>query len=128
MDSGYASAYNNLGSVYLSQKQYALAEEHFLNAIKYDPRLAGPYNGLGVIYANKGDHSTAINNWKKAVELDSQQFDALYNLGILLVQVGRFEEAVVYLERFIHSAPAYKYSDDIEKMKQLVTRIKRNIR
>jgi tetratricopeptide (TPR) repeat protein len=128
LDSGYASAYNNLGSVYLSQKQYALAAEHFLNAIKYDPRLAGPYNGLGVISANKGDHSTAIENWIKAVELDSQQYDALYNLGILLVQEGRFEEAVVYLERFIHSAPAYKYSDDIKKMKQLLTRIKRNIR
>jgi arylsulfatase A-like enzyme/Tfp pilus assembly protein PilF len=128
LDSGYASAYNNLGSVYLSQKRYELAAEHFLNAIKYDSGLAGPYNGLGVIYANKGDHSTAIKNWKKAVELDSRQYDALYNLGILLAQEGRFEEAVVYLERFIHSAPAYKYRDDIEKMKQLVARIKRNIR
>jgi arylsulfatase A-like enzyme/Tfp pilus assembly protein PilF len=128
LDSGYASAYNNLGSVYLSQKQYELAAKHFTNAIKYDPKLAGPYNGLGVISANKGDDSIAIENWIKAVELDSQQYDALYNLGILLTQVGRFEEAILYLERFIHSAPEYKYGDDIEKMKQLVARIKRNIR
>jgi len=128
LDSGYASAYNNLGSVYLSQKQYELAAEHFINAIKYDPRLAGPYNGLGVVYVNKGDNSAAIENWRKAVELDNQQYDALYNLGILLIRVGQFGEAVDYLERFIQTAPPLKYKKDIEKMKELVARIKKNTR
>jgi arylsulfatase A-like enzyme/Tfp pilus assembly protein PilF len=128
LDKGYASAYNNLGSVYLSQKKYELAAEQFVKALKYDARLAGPYNGLGVVYASRGDNSGAIENWRKAVELDNQQYDALYNLGILLVQVGRFEEAVDYLERFIQTAPPLKYEKDIEKMKELVARIKKNSR
>jgi tetratricopeptide (TPR) repeat protein len=124
LDSGYASAYNNLGSVYLSQKQYDLAAEQFKKALKYDPRLAGPYNGLGVIYAAKGDNLAAVENWKKAVELDSKQYDALYNLGILLTKMNRFEEAVKYLEQFVDTAPEYRYAADIEKMKQLIIRIK----
>jgi len=128
LDSGYASAYNNLGSVYLSQKKYELATENFVKALKYDSRLAGPYNGLGVVYVNQGDNSAAIENWKKAVELDNQQYDALYNLGILLIRVGRFGEAVDYLERFIQTAPPLKYEKDIEKMKELVARIKKNTR
>ena len=126
LDTGYASAYNNLGSVYLSQKKYELAEEHFLKAVEYDSRLAGPYNGLGVVSASRGDSSAAIENWKKAVELDNKQYDALYNLGILLTRVGRFEEAVHYLERFIQTAPPLKYEEDIEKMKELVARLKKN--
>jgi len=124
LDSGYASAYNNLGAVYLSQKRYDLASEQFRTAIRYDPLLAGPYNGLGVIYAQKGDNLRAVENWKKAVELDSEQFDALYNLGILLTKMNRFEEAVKYLEQFINTAPPYKYQEDIEKMEELVARIK----
>jgi arylsulfatase A-like enzyme/Tfp pilus assembly protein PilF len=128
LDKGYASAYNNLGSVYLSQKKYELAAENFVNALKYDSRLAGPYNGLGVVYVNKGDNSAAIENWKKAVELDNQQYDALYNLGILLTRVGQFGEAVDYLERFIQTAPPLKYEKDIERMKELVARIKKNTR
>lgn len=124
LDSGYASAYNNLGSVYLSQKQYDLAADQFKKAMKYDPRLAGPYNGLGVIYAAKGDNLAAVENWKKAVELDSKQYDALYNLGILLTKMNRFEEAIKYLEQFVDTAPDYRYAADIEKMKQLIIRIK----
>jgi len=128
LDSGYASAYNNLGSVYLSQKKYELATENFVKALKYDSRLAGPYNGLGVVYVNQGDNSAAIENWKRAVELDNQQYDALYNLGILLARVGRFGEAVDYLERFIQTAPPLKYEKDIENIKELVARIKKNTR
>ncbi len=128
LDSGYASAYNNLGSVYLSQKRYELASEQFRRALKYDSRLAGPYNGLGVISADRGDNLAAVENWKKAVELDSQQYDAMYNLGILLTKMDRFEEAIDFLDRFIQTAPPHKYKDDIAKMKELVARIKKNIR
>jgi len=124
-DESYASAYNNLGSVYLSKKQYDLAKKHFEKAIEYDPRLPGPHNGLGVIYANEGKNEQAIENWKKAVELGSRQFDALYNLGILLAKRGRYEEALPYLEKFVNSAPLYKYKADIEKVKKVIEIIKR---
>lgn len=119
-DESYASAYNNLGSVYLSQNEYESAEEQFRKAVEYDPQLPGPHNGLGVIYAGKGENDLALESWKRAVELDSRQFDALYNLGILLVKEKREQEALPYLEKFVETAPPYKYKEDIQKIRRVV--------
>lgn len=124
-DQSYASAYNNLGSVFLSKKQYDLAKKHFEKAIEYDPRLPGPHNGLGVIYAHQGKNEEAVESWKKAVGLGNRQFDALYNLGILLAKMGNHKEALSYLEKFVKTAPPYKYKADIEKIKKVIEIIKR---
>ena len=124
MDKGYASLYNNLGSVYLSLKDYSQAEEKFKKALSYDQNLASAYNGLGVIRANENNLPQAAKNWKKAVELDKTKYDALYNLCIILTKMNQFEDAVKYIERFISSAPPNRYGSDIEKMKELLSRLK----
>lgn len=124
MDKGYASLYNNLGSVYLSLKDYSQAEEKFKKALSYDQNLASAYNGLGIIRANENNLPQAAKNWKKAVELDKTQYDALYNLCIILTKMNQFEDALKYIERFIASAPPNKYGSDIEKMKELLSRLK----
>jgi len=81
-------------------------------------------NGLGVIRANENNLPQAAKNWKMAVELDKTQYDALYNLCIILTKMNQFEDAVKYIERFISSAPPNRYGSDIEKMKELLTRLK----
>jgi arylsulfatase A-like enzyme/Flp pilus assembly protein TadD len=124
MDKGYASLYNNFGSVYLSLKDYSQAEEKFKKALSYDQNLASAYNGLGIIRANENNLPQAAKNWKKAVELDKTQYDALYNLCIILTKMNQFEDALKYIERFIASAPPNKYGSDIEKMKELLSRLK----
>jgi arylsulfatase A-like enzyme/Tfp pilus assembly protein PilF len=126
LDPGYASAYNNLGSVYLGKKEYDEAIRQFNKAIEYDPNLASPYNGLGVAFSKKGETEKAIANWKKAVELSDKEYDTLYNLGITLIKIKRLREAVPYLERFIAIAPSPKYADDVEKIKEILARLKNN--
>ena len=124
LDPGYASAYNNLGSVYLGKKEYDEAIRQFNKAIEYDPQLASPYNGLGVAFSKKGEMEKAIANWKKAVELSDTEYDALYNLGITLIKIKRLREAVPFLEKFIATAPSPKYADDVEKIKEILARLK----
>lgn len=126
LDPGYASAYNNLGSVYLGKKEYDEAIRQFNKAIEYDPNLASPYNGLGVAFSKKGETEKAIANWKKAVELSDTEYNALYNLGITLIKIKRMREAVPYLEKFIAIAPSPKYADDVEKIKEILARLKNN--
>lgn len=128
MDKGYASLYNNLGSVYLSLEDYSQAEEKFKKALLYDQNLASAYNGLGVIRANENNLPHATKNWKKAVELDKTQYDALYNLCIILTKMNQFKDALKYIEQFIASAPPNRYGSDIEKMKELLTRLKATLK
>jgi len=124
MDSANASAHHNLGSVYLSRKDFILAILEFELAINCSPLMAAAYNGLGVAYVSLNKHDEAIKNWQKSVELDERQYDALYNLSILLAKTGMFESALGYIEKFIDNAPAAQYAKDIEKMKELRTKIK----
>jgi arylsulfatase A-like enzyme/Tfp pilus assembly protein PilF len=124
LDPGYASAYNNLGSVYLGKKEYDEAIKQFNKAIEYDPNLASPYNGLGVAFSKKGEVEKAIANWKKAVELSNTEYDALYNLGTTLIKRKRLNEAIPYLEKFIALAPRPKYADDVERIKEILARLK----
>ena len=58
------------------------------------------------------------------MELEKTQYDALYNLCVVLTKMNQFKEALKYIEQFIVSAPAKKYGSDIEKMKELHTRLK----
>jgi hypothetical protein len=64
-----------------------------------------------------------VENWQAAVDLDPDLFDALFNLGVALVQLGRTEEAVPVLQSFIDRAPPARYTQDIERMRELLQRI-----
>ncbi len=79
---------------------------------------------MGVAFSKKGEAEKAIANWKKAVELSDTEYDALYNLGTTLVRKKRVREAVPYLEKFVATAPRPKYADDVEKIKQILARVK----
>lgn len=124
LDPSYASAYANLGSVYLSMQRYSQAEEELERAVAIDPRLAFAWNGLGVDYASTDRMPEAISAWTKSLELDGRQYDTLYNLGTLLVQLNRFDEGIVYLERFVREAPADRYESDIPRVKRLIAEIR----
>jgi tetratricopeptide (TPR) repeat protein len=61
----------------------------------------------------------AIDIWKRAVELDATNFDALFNLTKTLFDVGRFDEAHTYGDRFLATAPP-ALQDDIATIKKLL--------
>jgi Tfp pilus assembly protein PilF len=72
---------------------------------------------MGVIALEAGDRERAFAEWKQAVAADPRNFDALYNLASELLQAGRIEEARVYVDRFVSTAPPAMYGRDIERLK-----------
>lgn len=127
LDGDYAMAMNNLGNCYLSQKNYDLAEEEYKKAIFVDDQLAAAYNGLAVTLYRKGFIEKAFLSWEKSLELEPFQPDTLYNLGRIHLKLGNKQKSLKYLESFLKTASPQKYGTDIEEVKQVVERLRREI-
>ena len=70
LDPGYPDVLNNLGVIYIYEKNYTAAQISFEKAIRLKPEAVNPYYNLACIYAAKGDIKQAIDYLKKAYSLD----------------------------------------------------------
>jgi Flp pilus assembly protein TadD len=84
-----------------------------------DPKLSGAWTALGVALASTDRRADAIDAWKRAVALDGSDFNALFNLTVNLAQAGRGEEARVYGQRFIQTAPP-ALKRDVDEIRRLI--------
>jgi protein O-GlcNAc transferase len=73
------------------------AEESFLDVVHRDPQFPGVHLELGKVYICLRRTDDAIRELQLAVK--ENPADANYFLGGLLVQEGRFDEGIPYLER-----------------------------
>ena len=65
-----ARGHLNLGSLYISAKNYRLARPEFEEAFKLNPMDPLYYQGMGYLdYVEKKDKKSALKNWKKALEI-----------------------------------------------------------
>ncbi len=106
LDPNFASAFNNLGALFLSrfleQKTSSLMEQAmaaFNKAIENDPRLASAYNGRASAFKFSNRVNEALRDWKKALELQPDFIDVYFNLGITYLQAGNKSEASRILNR-----------------------------
>lgn len=128
LDTDYPMARNNLGNCYLAQKNYGLAIEEYKKAIAEDDRLASAFNGLAVAYYRLESVDNALRNWEASLAIDPGQTDTLYNLGRVHLRLGHKQKALEYFTLFIESAPPQKYAKDIMEVKQVIERLKKELR
>jgi len=64
------SALNNLGTIYIKEKNYPAAGRMFQKAIRRDPRYVDPYYNLACLYAVQEDVSRSLFYLKKAISVD----------------------------------------------------------
>ncbi len=122
-----AMAFNNLGNVRLALKDYDAAAAAYRTAVVLDPGLAAAHNGWGAAVYRAGAADEALVHWEKAVELDARMPDALYNLGRGYLRRDRKKDALKCFESFVRWAPAQKYAKDIEEVKGVIERLKKEI-
>ncbi|MGA2586258.1 MAG: sulfatase-like hydrolase/transferase [Candidatus Aminicenantales bacterium] len=127
LDPDYAMAMNNLGNGYLAAHDYEAAEETYKKAIGIDPNLAGAYNGWGATCYRKGLTDEALRHWEKSLELDPRQPDTSYNLGRVHLRLGHKKEALRYFELFVKTAPPQKYQKDLDEVRGVIDRLKKEI-
>jgi spermidine synthase len=73
------------------------------------------YNQLGVLNWLNRDFDVAINYFKKVLEINPQDVQALSNLGANFLEVGKYEDALQYLERALQVKPSMQYAAAIKQ-------------
>ena len=121
LDPRNAIALSGMGTYHLSlfrrQKQKVDLEKaitYYTQAKSASPELVSAINGLGAAFRYAGDPERAIACWKQVLDMDPGFTDIYFNLGITLIETGRRQEALKYL-----NTCKEKYSDRLsEKERQ----------
>jgi tetratricopeptide (TPR) repeat protein len=112
----FASAFNNMGTLYLrtflerkDPEMVPKAIDAFDRAIGSDPHQASAYNGRASALKFSNRASDAIRDWKRAMELQPDFVDVYFNLGITYLETGQKAEASKILnlckKRFYNRLP-----------------------
>jgi tetratricopeptide (TPR) repeat protein len=70
LDSRHVDALNNLGVVYLQEKDYSAAQRKFEAITRIEPNDADPYYNLACLHAVRGEKRQSLAYLKKAVSLN----------------------------------------------------------
>lgn len=100
---------NRLGIFYFNQGIYDKSIQHYLNAIKIEPK-AIYYENLGLSYQESNQLPEAEKYFRKAIEESTDNKDKYYNqLAFFLSGIGRHKEASKLLDKAleIKKAPTY---------------------
>jgi len=101
-------AHNEIGILYLDQKQYDMAIPEFQKAISLNPQFDQAYDNLGVAYDHKGYLKKAIVQHKKALALNPNNPKTYNNLGNAYNRLNQFDEAIEAYQHVLTLNPHYK--------------------
>ncbi len=98
--------HTNLGNLFMRRKQFQLAKEHLLNALKVKPDYSDAHNNLGMVYLYFDKFKLAEDHYKSAIKYRPRFMQALANLGILYKNTGHLSKAEVALTQALEIDPA----------------------
>ena len=96
------------GNEYYTEKNYAKAEECYLEAIKFEPELGDAFYNLGLVYRAMGDNARAIVSYLKTIELSPKDAEAYNNLGCIFCEQKEYSKAKQYFIKAIELNTNYK--------------------
>ena len=97
-----APAYNNLGSLYLRQREYKKAAAVLEKGLKIDPKMSSASALLGVVLYELGDYAGARRNLEFALRANPKDNNAELFLANDLIKLGEFERAADHLRQLSH--------------------------
>ncbi|MEA2107832.1 MAG: tetratricopeptide repeat protein [Pseudomonadota bacterium] len=109
LDPEYSDAYNNLGILYMADKEYAKAESSFHNALR-NPLYLTPEKALvnlGKVMEAKDNPAFAEQYYRKAIKYKPDFFQAYYNLGMLFYHTDKIKQAVTVFDQAAKLAPRW---------------------
>jgi len=126
VDPDHPLAHNNLGMVYVEEKEYELAIPHFKAALKSMPKYKSAFTNLSGAYLESGRYSDAIFWGEKAMHLFPDDPKIIFNLGNAYARAGEPEKAIPLYRKLLEMKPndvdvlvnlgiVYTYAGDWEK-------------
>jgi Tfp pilus assembly protein PilF len=75
LDPRYVDALNNLGVIYIRDKEYMAAQRNFEKAARLKPDYVDAHYNLACLHAIKGEATQSLAHLKRAVSLDNSARD-----------------------------------------------------
>ncbi|OGS44844.1 MAG: hypothetical protein A2539_03705 [Elusimicrobia bacterium RIFOXYD2_FULL_34_15] len=73
-------AYNNLGNIYFTIGNRAMAKENYIRAINVNPKLIDAHLNLGIAYYYDGKLKESVAEFEKVLQLEPKNLQAVYML------------------------------------------------
>ena len=100
-----APAYNNLGSLYLRQREYKKAAAVLEKGLKIDPKMSSASALLGMALYEMADYSGAERSLESALRTNPKDNNAELFLANDLIKLGDFERAAQHLRQLSQRLP-----------------------
>lgn len=100
-------AFNMLGIVQTSKKDYAAAETAFMKAIELAPDWQPPQNSLANIYLLQGNEDKAIEKLQSSLSLNPRNPTAYVTLGAIYERKKQTDKAIEVYEQAITAIPNF---------------------
>ena len=84
LDSHYAEAINNVGTVYYAQKSYKRAITYYKRSLRYSANTASVYANLGAAYFARKDYKRSAEYYDQALKLDPDVLEHRSGFGTLM--------------------------------------------
>jgi tetratricopeptide (TPR) repeat protein len=101
----YAEAHANLGAVLIRLDRYEEAIHCYETAFALAPNLTPILLNIGIAHYRKAEFEKAVEAFKRFLEVSPAHAQATQLIGLSLVDLGRDEEALKYLEPALSDAP-----------------------
>jgi tetratricopeptide (TPR) repeat protein len=98
-----AKAHVEQGDQYSTQKQFALAEKEYRQAIEISPDFGDAYYRLGLLQIQQEHPTAARQSFSRVVDIDPKNMDAHLQLGELLVASAEYADAQQQAEAVLKS-------------------------
>lgn len=99
------AAYNNLGALYLQQREYKKAAAVLEKGLKLDPKMASASALLGISLYEMGDYVDARRNLESALRANPKDHNAELFLSNDLIKLGDFDAAAAHLRQLSQRQP-----------------------
>ena len=98
-------AYNNLGALYLQQREYKRAAAVLEKGLKVDPKMNSASALLGISLYEMGEYTTARRHLESALRANPKDDNAELFLSNDLIKLGDFDSAAVHLRQLSQRQP-----------------------
>ena len=100
-----APAYNNLGSLYIRQREYKKAAAVLAKGLKIDPKMSSASALLGMAQYEMGDYVAAGKSLESALRANPKDNNAEFFLANNYMKLGDFQRAAEHLRQLSQRQP-----------------------